>query len=270
MTFDPQVEDALAKASAATGVPVSRLRVFTRIESGGRPDAATGSYHGLLQLSRDEFTRRGGRNIYDPYENALIGAKKLAEEAATYETKRGRAPSDADLYLVHQQGAGGEAAHSSRPDAPAWQNMAGTAEGRRRGVDWARDAIWGNVPEDVRAQYPGGVDSLTSGQFSNIWRDKVARMGGEGGAPGGVPGAAVASAPAAAPARDGIDLFGTLGKAGIPGMGSLAAAAAPDVEAQSMQAMMSGPSPGADAEAINRQMVAYMWNVARRGAVRRV
>jgi hypothetical protein len=94
-------------------------------------------------------------------------------------------------------------------------NMANTAEGRQKGENWAKAAIWGNIPDQIKAQFPGGVNTVTSGDFFNIWRNKV-----EGGqpvqptqygqgetpalgtpsppaAPTGAP--AVASAPAASP-----------------------------------------------------------------------
>lgn len=174
-------DDAIGRAARASGVPESTMRMFARIESGNNPNAKTGSYSGLFQLSEDEFKKYGGTpgKILDPEENAAAAGRKLKAEMDRFRERNGREASDLDLYLVHQQGEAGSAAHMRNPDAPAWKNMAGTGEGRRKGAAWAKQAIWGNIPDDVKAQFPGGVESVTSRQFIGVWADKQARLGGE-------------------------------------------------------------------------------------------
>src|SRR5512139_154755 len=137
-----------------------------QIESGGDPNARTGSYTGLLQMGPDEIAKYGGNDL-------AAGKALLADRAAAFESRYGRQPSPTELYLMHQQGVGGAQAHLDNPDRAAWENMYSTAEGQKKGPDWAKKAIWGNVPDDVKKQYPGGVDSLTSRDFVNIWRAKV-------------------------------------------------------------------------------------------------
>jgi hypothetical protein len=183
--LSPQIEAAIQRAAKAQGVDPARLRAFVLIESGGNPNNTTGSYKGLLQLSGNEFAKHGGQgSIYDIDANLNAGALKLKAEAADFERQYGRPPTAGEVYLRHQQGAGGAAAHWRNPDAPAWQNMASTAEGRQRGPGWARKAIWGNVPSDVRSQY-GSVDNITSRQFTDLWNTKVARFGGDNSLPSG-------------------------------------------------------------------------------------
>ena len=160
------------------GLPPGLLSTFSGIESGGNPSAQTGSYRGLFQLSPSEFNRYGGGNIYDAGDNSRAAAAKLSDETQMFRSSYGRDPTPAELYMIHQQGWGGYQAHTANPDAPAWQNMALTGEGRQKGQDWAKRAIWGNVPDDVKANYPGGVDSLTSRDFMELWRKKVARFSG--------------------------------------------------------------------------------------------
>lgn len=177
--FRPDVEDALQRAAQRYGVPPETLRAFTSIESGGNPSARTGGYHGLLQLSPQEFARYGGRgNIYDTNENMEVGAAKLKAEGDTFEKKYGRQPTASELYMIHQQGEGGSAAHWANPDQPAWKSMLSTGEGQQKGEGWARQAIWGNVPDDVKRQY-GSVDNITSKQFTDLWDRKVQAMGGQ-------------------------------------------------------------------------------------------
>jgi hypothetical protein len=170
------------EAAKQHGLEPDWLSTFARIESGYNPRVRTGSYKGLFQLSDGEFGKHGGQgDIYDPRSNTFAAAAKLRRERDAFEAKYGRKPTAADIYLIHQQGEGGAAAHWSNPNLPAWQNMYSTAEGRQKGPGWAKQAIWGNVPDDVKAKY-GSVDNLTSRDFVDLWTQKVARFGG--GAPG--------------------------------------------------------------------------------------
>ena len=235
--YSPSVEAALAKASAQSGVPLDTLRTFTRIESGGDPRNVTGSYKGLFQLSNGEFAKHGGGNIFDPEHNAMAGARKIASESAGFESKYGRQPTPAEIYLIHQQGEGGAAAHWANPDQPAWQSMASTGEGRRKGESWAKQAIWGNVPDDQKRQF-GSVGNITSKQFTDLWANKFggpgtpptpagpqgAYSGGDpdaygampapqvpaGGAPGGSGAIASAATTTATPATESGGLAGAL------------------------------------------------------------
>jgi Transglycosylase SLT domain len=177
--FSPQLEGAIQRASERYSMPQSTLRAFAAIESGGNSRAKTGSYYGVYQLSHSEFRKYGGRgNIFDPKANTDIAARKLRSESDAFSRQYGRVPTATELYMVHQQGVGGAAMHMANPDWPAWLNMYLTDEGRRKGPEWARLAIWGNVPADQRAQFPGGVNSITSRQFMDMWETKMARFGG--------------------------------------------------------------------------------------------
>lgn len=183
-TYSPDVEAAIKNAVEKSGLPESVIRAYVGIESGGNPRNQTGSYLGLLQLSQDEFRKHGGTgNIFDPVANAEAGSRMLRARSDQFVAQHGRQPTAGELYLIHQQGEGGAAAHWRNPDAPAWQNMHSTGEGQRKGPEWAKQAIWRNVPTDVRQQF-GSVDNITSRQFTDLWNQKVARFGGgemEGG-----------------------------------------------------------------------------------------
>jgi hypothetical protein len=155
------------------------LRAIAAIESGGNARARKGSYHGVYQLSRNIFREYGGRgDIYNVHENTGVAARKLGSQQAAFFRSYGRQPTAAELYLIHQQGGGGAAMHLANPDAPAWKNLLRTKEGKSKGPGWARLAIWGNVPRDQRKMFPGGVDSVTSREFMNMWVHKMAKFGG--------------------------------------------------------------------------------------------
>lgn len=173
-------DDAIGRAAQETGVPDHLLRTFAQIESSGNPKARTGSYKGLYQLSDSEFEKYGGGDIYNADDNARAAAKKISAEAAEFERKYGREPSATDLYLIHQQGKGGYEAHVSNPELPAWMNMHSTGEGRQKGEAWAKQAIWGNIPDDVKEQF-GSVEDVTSADFIKLWDRKIHRIGGTAG-----------------------------------------------------------------------------------------
>jgi hypothetical protein len=154
------------------------MRAVAQIESGGDPNAVTGSYKGLYQLSEPEFQRYGGKNIFDPEENTRVATMKIQAEANQLAKALGRPVTDADVYLAHQQGVGGATSHLSNPDQPAWQSMAQTAEGRQKGEEWAKRAIWGNIPDQQKAQF-GDVNNVTSGQFAGLWQARLARAMGQ-------------------------------------------------------------------------------------------
>lgn len=155
------------------------LAIFASIESGGDPTNRTGSYKGLFQLSDSEFSKWGYGNIWNANDNARAAAAKLRAEADDFRGTYGREPTPVDIYMQHQQGVAGYAAHMSNPDAPAWENMWSTGEGRSKGADWAKRAIWGNVPTRFKRMF-GDVESITSREFVDMW-DQVIKTKGKVG-----------------------------------------------------------------------------------------
>jgi len=169
------VNALIAKVSARTGVDPRLLRQFVDVESGGNPLVRTGSYKGLMQLSDVEFKKHGGTgSIFDPEANLMAGARKIRTEQDQFRQSFGRDPSATELYMVHQQGVGGSAAHLRNPEGAAWQNMASTAEGREKGAEWAKRAIWGNIP-DAEKKRLGSVENVTSRDFVDLWDARLQR-----------------------------------------------------------------------------------------------
>jgi hypothetical protein len=177
--FKPEVNDAISAAAKKYDLDADLMETFARIESGGNPNAKTGLYKGLFQLSTREFNKYGGGNIFDPKDNAMAAASLIKDKAARFQSKHGRAPTALDLYMTHQQGEDGYDHHLASPNELAWENVHATAEGQEKGEAWAKRAIRGNVPTDVRKKLGKGTDELTSAEFVDIWRKKVARFGGD-------------------------------------------------------------------------------------------
>jgi hypothetical protein len=173
------VGPAVQSVAQQEGFDPDKLAAIVSIESGGNPNASTGSYHGLLQLSQAEFSKYGrGGNIMDPEANLIAGVRSLKDKEQRFAREFGREPSATELYLMHQQGEAGLRSHERNLDAPAWRNMLNTGEGRQKGERWAKLAVWGNVPTDMRARF-GSVDRMTSRQFLAVWTSKLLGVGYE-------------------------------------------------------------------------------------------
>ena len=164
----------IEQAAMLFDVDVRMMKAFAEIESGYNPKATTGKYKCLFQLSDWEFAKYWHGDIYDIRDCSIAAARKVATEAAQFEKDVGRKATAAEIYCIHQQGYQGCAFHYDAPDQLAWKNMYLTGEGQEKGEAWARKAIWGNVPSDLKNKIEGGVEALTSGQFIALWTERVA------------------------------------------------------------------------------------------------
>ena len=175
--------DLIEKHARRAGIDPAWMHKIMRIESGGDPKNTTGSYKGLFQLSQREFKAHGGSgDILDPEQNTMAAANKLAQEKLQFKDKYGKDPTLTDLYMIHQQGPGGAAAHLANPDQAAWKSMLSTGEGQSKGEAWAKKAIWGNVPNNLKAKY-GSVENISSKDFYSMWGSKVEGTSYEGYGP---------------------------------------------------------------------------------------
>lgn len=166
----------IEQAATLFDVDVQMMKAFAKIESGYNPKAKTGSYKCLFQLSDWEFAKYWQGDIYDIRDCSIAAARKFATEAAQFEKDVGRKATAAEIYCIHQQGYQGCAFHYAAPHQLAWKNMYLTGEGQQKGEKWARKAIWGNVPSDIKNKIKGGLEALTSGQFIALWTERVNRF----------------------------------------------------------------------------------------------
>jgi hypothetical protein len=135
-----------------------------QIESGFKPGQKTGSYVGLGQWSKAEMLRHG---ITDPddVEQTRTALKADMQDRAAKLAKDGFPATAANVYLMHQQGEAGLEAHLRNPDGNAWENL----KPYYRTDSLAKQAVWGNMTPQMRAQFPNGVGSVTSGDFTRLW-----------------------------------------------------------------------------------------------------
>jgi hypothetical protein len=167
--------EEIKRASDAFGLDFNFMKAVAKIESGFDPKQRTGSYVGLFQLSKYEFSKFGSGEILDPRDNAVAAAYKVITEGILFEWVTHRKPTLSDLYLIHQQGWEGAAEHISQPNRIAWKSMCATSEGREKGEKWCRRAIWGNTLPAVKDAWKS-VDKLTSEAFVGMWRERVAHF----------------------------------------------------------------------------------------------
>ncbi|GLR91975.1 hypothetical protein GCM10007857_86930 [Bradyrhizobium iriomotense] len=162
----------IERAAEAFGVDVNFMKAVAKIESDFNPKERTGSYVGLFQLSKSEFSKYGSGDILNSRDNAMAAAYKFINEAALFEAMTHEELTFANLYLIHQQGWEGAAQHISHPQRIAWKSMCATREGIEKGERWCKRAIWGNTLPAVKREWKS-VDLLTSGAFVAMWRDRV-------------------------------------------------------------------------------------------------
>jgi hypothetical protein len=140
-------------AAAQQEVKVSGDDYYARlakIESGGNPNARNPSgAAGLYQFMPATARQYGLTNPFDPQASQVAVEKLTADNRAYLKGKLGREPSPGELYLAHQQGAGGAVKLLANPNASAASVV-------------GRQAVIQN----------GGSEGMTAGEFANKWISK--------------------------------------------------------------------------------------------------
>lgn len=170
---DENSPDVVGLIRAREATDPGYIARLIQIESGGNPNAVSGSYRGLGQFSPALESRYGitDANRSDPDVQRAAIARHTEANAAALRRTLGREPTQGELYLTHQQGvAGGPALLSADPTVPAWQAI----RPFYNSDDVARRAITGNIP----ANHPlagRNPDEITAGDFRNLWINRFER-----------------------------------------------------------------------------------------------
>jgi soluble lytic murein transglycosylase-like protein len=179
-SFDPRsVPSFLATAGDPYGVSSDYLTRVAHIESRFDPNASNPSgAKGLFQFVPSTARQYALSNPYDPVASADAAARLAADNRASLRSSLGREPTDAELYLAHQQGAGGAAKLLANPDARA-----------------------GDLVGDKAVRSNGGNPNAPASAFSGLWTNKYnntgARTADAGGAISGEAGQPTMTGPVA-------------------------------------------------------------------------
>lgn len=177
----------IATSAGAKPEEVGYLKRLAKIESGGNPSAQNGSSTSLFQFHPDTFASVGGTNINDVGDQTKAAIALQRRDRQTLQSM-GVAPTDANAYIMHQQGAGGGKALLTAPPEVGAVAALTPVYGSK---DIATQAIAGNIgmpyktPEQ-KAAANAKAQQMTVGDFTGMWRQK---WGGDASAPAsGAPG----------------------------------------------------------------------------------
>ena len=144
-----------AAAAQRYGVSPDYLARTAQIESGGKASASNPSgASGLFQFM-PKTAKEYGVNPLDPVSSTDGAARLAADNQVSLRKSLGRDPTDAELYLAHQQGAEGAAKLLENPNAKA------------SSVVGMKSVIQN-----------GGRPDMTAGQFAQMWTDRYNKTGG--------------------------------------------------------------------------------------------
>lgn len=195
----------VASAGQPYGISPTYMTTVADIESRGNPNAKNPSgASGLFQFMPGTARQYGLSNPFDPAASADAAARLAADNRGILRRTLGRDPTEGELYLAHQQGAGGAGKLLANPNALA-ADLVGRA------------AVVQN----------GGRANMSAAEFSGLWTGKYDQRAGR---------QAAADMPAA-----GAEPVSFLTDPKDPNGGYFIP---PDVRAQAPAGDPSGPRPG--------------------------
>ncbi|GAA5099207.1 transglycosylase SLT domain-containing protein [Bartonella acomydis] len=144
--YNPSIDQAIRQAAARYGLPESYLYRVAQVESGGNPNARNprSSAGGLYQFIDSTAKQYGLQDRFDPMQAADAMGRFTLDNRNHLSRLLGRAPSEAELYLAHQQGAGGAARLLQNPHANAAQIVGSNAVGLNGGNSGMRASDFTN------------------------------------------------------------------------------------------------------------------------------
>jgi hypothetical protein len=142
----------LTEAAKRNGEDPATLMEIARIESNFDPNARNpnSTAGGLLQFIDSTARQYGLRDKFDASQSAEAGARLLSDNRRLLEGRLGRQVTAGELYLAHQQGAGGALKLLSNPNARA-ADLVGLQS----------------------VTLNGGRADMTAAEFASLWTSKV-------------------------------------------------------------------------------------------------
>ncbi len=158
-----QAPDSNTPAPAPNAPYSTYAATVRQIESGGNDQAVspTGAA-GRYQFTKGTWDQYGSGSRMDPNAQEAAMQSLTADDASKLTKALGRPPTDAELYLAHQQGAGGAIKLLTNPDKTPSDLGLGSA-----------------------VKVNGGDPNAPAADFVSQWNDKWAKYSGAAGGQGG-------------------------------------------------------------------------------------
>lgn len=150
--IDPRLKDAISSVSSRyPDIDPAYMTRLALVENGGRVEGGSplSSAQGPFQFLKGTAQQYGLSDPSDPNASTDAAARFTADNRKAIANALGREPTPGELYLAHQQGAGGAIKLLQNPDA-------------------AVESVIGAQAARNNAAAPG----MTAGQFANKWTSK--------------------------------------------------------------------------------------------------
>lgn len=157
-TVPDSVSGVIEQAASRYGQDADTLKKIAMLESRGNPAAKnpSSSAGGLFQFIDGTANDYGLADRFDPGQASDAAARLLRDNRERLVRNLGREPTPGELYLAHQQGAGGAINLLRDPSQPATAVL-------------GREQVRLNLPSSMRDR----VDSITAGEFASLWTRKM-------------------------------------------------------------------------------------------------
>lgn len=150
-----EIKEMITRIAAEDGGDAEALLTFAHIESTYNPNAKNKSgASGLFQFMPGTAAQYGLTNPFDPEASTRAAIRLMRDNAGVLRRALGREPTVGELYLAHQQGAGGASKLLGQPDALAVSIV-------------GRQAVLQN----------GGDEGMSARAFANKWIAKASAPG---------------------------------------------------------------------------------------------
>lgn len=165
--YSPSVDQAIRQAAVRYGLPESYLYRVAQVESGGNPNARNprSSAGGLYQFIDSTAKQYGLQDRFDPIQAADAMGRFTLDNRNHLSRVLGRAPTEAELYLAHQQGAGGAARLLQNPHANAAQLVGSNAVGLNAGNSAMRAGDFVNRVFQMYGRQPYRASPIARGDM---------------------------------------------------------------------------------------------------------
>lgn len=153
--------ELIASAASLVGVDPETMLRIAQLESSMNPAARneTSSAGGLFQFTDSTASQYGlhGDLRFDPWQASLAASRLARDNIAILRRGLGRDPEPWEVYLAHQQGAGGALRLLREPDSNAVRSL-------------GRDHVMLNLTPSMRARFD--PETMTLGDFASSWRSR--------------------------------------------------------------------------------------------------